>query len=520
MAIIESQVTADGDIIIIKTNVPVVGIVALTSFIDSTVGETGGVYFEKTFRYSINGGITFSDWIILNTINVQGIIIERTDYFIVEYRYKRVGVGGDLVFNNIHLGGTLTPLTHPVFNTMIFADFFTPDTVGVLDWALNVLEKLYKDGIIPKYVKRNQGGDDRDFISYWFTITHFFAILVYYARQFEYVPSSLVLMREFCKGRGIFMRSNPDVEELSYIYNNYISEIAKRGTDAIYKKGTSIEGELLRLLNNIVTDEFLFALTSRGELGWCIGESSPLYTGADNIVNLIKGYEFTDIVESLDVYPLSGIPYINIINGKMQITGMPNGANVGIGNSFNFDKAFVIDPSLDYEISFRVQKSELTADLSFGIFLWDQYANILSPVRITDGQSVGTFFQRQSLNQTDIEYWIRGVIYAAGSDLITNDVLTIGFGQSLRFPANAKYMMPLILIENASGSTLTDIILLSDIKIRPASLWFSRGTLSARNFIIEILKNNSKEYNDQQIKTIIDSELIPYNTFTLTKFLS
>ena len=205
MAVIENRVTENGDVITISTNVPVVGIVALTSFVDSTVGETGGTYFEKTFRYSNNGGITFS-----------------------EYRYKRIGTGGDLIFNNIHLGGTLLPLTHPVFNSMVFADFFTPDDTNVLDWALNVLEKLYKSGIIPSYIKRNQGDDDRDFISYWFTVTHFFAILVYYARGFEHVPGSIALMREFVKGRGVYIRDNPDVEELSYVYNNYIAEIAKR----------------------------------------------------------------------------------------------------------------------------------------------------------------------------------------------------------------------------------------------------------------------------------------------------
>ena len=521
MAVIENRITENGDVITINTNIPVVGIVALTSFVDSTGGETGDIYFEKTFRYSTNGGITFSDWIELNTVNVQGIDIERTDYFIVEYRYKRVGAGAALTFNNIHLGGTLEPLSHPVFNSMVFADFFTPDDTNVLDWALNVLEKLYKSGIIPAYVKRNQGGDDRDFISYWFTITHFFAILVYYARGFEHVPGSLALMREFVKGRGLYIRDNPDVEELSYVYNNYISEIAKRGTEAVYLKGTTIDGEILRLLNNIVTDEFLFALTSRGELGWCIGESSPLYTGADNIVNLIKGYEFTETVESLDKYPLINLQYIAIINGKMQITGIPSADSSGIGSSGILDTkyCFVIDPSLDYEISFKVQKTELTADLSFGVTLFDQYANLLIASNITTGADYNMFFTLASLNQMDIEYWIRGVLHSSDSDLIADDVLTIGFGQGLRMPATAKYLFPHIIVANVTGSVLTDVVTISDVKVRPAALWFSRGLLSARNFIIGYLKNNSTKYNNQQVEKIIDNELIPYNAFTLLKFL-
>jgi hypothetical protein len=521
MAVIESRVTENGDVIIVKTNVPVVGIVALISFIDSTIGETGDTYFEKTFQYSTNGGITFSDWIELTTVNIQGIDIERTDYFIVEYRYKRIGTGGDLTFESIHIGGTLEPLSHPVFNSMVFANFFTPDDTNVLDWALNVLEKLYKLGIIPSYVKRNQGGDDRDFISYWFTITHFFAILVYYARGFEHVPGSIALMREFVKGRGVYIRDNPDVEELSYIYNNYIAEIAKRGTEAVYLKSTSIDGEILRLLNNIVTDEFLFALTLRGELGWCVGESSPLYTGADNIVNLIKGYEFTETVESLDKYPLINLQYIAIINGKMQITGVlsANSSGIGVAGFLDTEHCIVIDPSLDYEISFKVQKTELVGDLSFGVTIFDQYANLLTSVRITTGANDNMFFTLASLNQTDTEYWVRGVLHASDSDLIADDVLAIGFGQGLRMPAAAKYIFPHIIVANTSGSVLTDIVTISDIKVRVSSLWFSRGLLSARNFIIGYLKNNSTEYNNQQVEKIIDNELIPYNTFTLLKFL-
>jgi hypothetical protein len=520
MAVIESRVTEDGDVITIKTNVPVVGIVALTSFIDSTVGETGSVYFEKTFHYSTNGGLTYSNWLVLNTVNVQNIIVERTDYFIVEYRYKRIGAsGGDLTFNSIHLGGTLNPLTHPVFNSTVFADFFTPDMTGVLDWALNVLEKLYKQGIIPKYVNRNQGGDDKDYISYWFTITHFFAILVYYARGFEHVPASLALMREFVKGRGLYIRSNPDVEELAYVYNNYITEVAKRGTSSMSQRCSIIDGELLRLLNNIVSDEFLFAFTTRGELGWCIGESSPLYTGADNIQNLIKGYEFGATIETLDKYPIFNVTKINLVDGKMQITGVINNSNAGIGDATQFSKAMVIDPTLDYEISFKVQKSELTADLTFGIFLWDQFANVLTSHRVTNGAPDSSFFIKQALNKVDTEYWVRGVLHATGTSLIPNDVLTIGFGQNLILPPTARYLMPMIIADNISGSDLTDIVTISDVKIRPAALWFSRGTLSARNFIIGFLKNNSTEYNNQQVEKIIDSELIPYNTFSLLKFL-
>jgi len=546
MAIVENRSTESGDVLIIKTDVPVVGIVSLTSFADTVAGETGSVYFEKTFRYSTNGGLTYSDWIELTTVNVQNIVIERIDYFICEYRYRRVGVGGDLEFNSVRIGGSFSPLEYPVFSSMIFSNYFNPNDIDVLGWALNVLEKLYKAGIVPQYVTRNQGGDDSDFVSWWFAITHFFAILVYYARQFEHISSSVPLMREFVKGRGLYMRNNPDIEELYYVYNNYISEIQKRGTKDIYKQNpTATDGELLRLLDYIITNEFLFALTTRGELGWCIGQSSPLYTGADNIMNLIKGYEFTEDVEDLSKYPLINDNYIALVGGKIVISNVPDGEIAGIGYTvvdlaggdgyFYYgggigveliypdelsENAIVIDPILDYEISFKIQKSGVDIeDISFGVALFDRNGVSIIPTRITDGIADDRFFTLKTLNQANTEYWVRGILHAYDTALVPQDILTIGFGQGLRSPLTVVYLVPIIIVENNTGMVLPEVVQIRDIKVRPAKLWFSRGLLSARNFIIGYLKNNSTEYNDQQVEKIIDEELIPYNTFSLLKFL-
>lgn len=545
MAIVENIVTESGDIVSIKTNVPIVGIVGLSTFVDSVTGETGSVYFEKTFRYSSNGGLTFSDWIELTTLNIQGIVIEKINYFVIEYKYRRIGTGADLSFNSVRIGGSFSPLEYPVFNNMIFGNFFTSNDINVLGWALNVLEKLYKKGIIPNYVIRETGSDDRDFISFWFGITHFFAILVYYARGFEHISSSIPLMREFVKGRGVYMRDNPDTEELYYVYSNYISEIQKRGTVDIYRRSVTIDGELLRLLNNLVTDECLFAFTTRGELGWCIGQSSPLYTGADNIKNLIKGYEFTEDIESLSLYPLINESYISLVSGRMRITDIPNDEVAGIGTSVSTlgggdgytyygggigidliypdilsEDAIVINPSLDYEISFKVEKSDISIqDLTFGISLFDKNGVEISAVRITDGVLDNRFFILKTLNKANTEYWVRGVLNAYNNSLVAGDKLNIGFGQNLRSSSEAVYLVPVILVENNTGVALTDVVRIRDVKIRPAALWTSRGLLSSRNFIIGFLKNRNVQYNDQQVEKIIDEELIPYNTFSLLKFL-
>jgi hypothetical protein len=151
--------------------------------------------------------------------------------------------------------------------------------------------------------------------------------------------------------------------------------------------------------------------------------------------------------------------------------------------------------------------------------LFDANFNGVAPVSIVTGAPSGVFFSKAPLNLVNTEYWIRAVLYSASNPLIADDVLNIGFGESLRMPATTRYIMPLLLVENDGGTPLTDVVTISDIKVRPAALWFSRGTLSARNFIIGYIKNNSTEYNNQQVEKIINEELIPYNTYTLLKFL-
>jgi len=281
-------------------------------------------------------------------------------------------------------------------------------------------------------------------------------------------------------------------------------------------------------------------------LGWCIGQSSPLYTGADNIKNLIKGYEFTEDITSLDVYPLINEDYIELEDGWIKISNVPDGEIAGIGVSTSVlaggggyyyygdgigveliypeslsDKALVIDPTLDYEISFKVKKTNATIqDLSFGVSLFDENGIEVSAVRITDGFEDNRFFTVQALNKSNTEYWIRGVLHSYDTLLISEDVLNIGFGQGLRSKSNVAYLIPVILVENNTGMSLPEVVWIQDIKIRPARLWFSRGLLSARNFIIGFLKNHSVEYSDAQVQKIINEELIPYNTFTILKFLS
>src|SRR5690554_6466361 len=133
MAIIENKVTAEGDVLIIKPEVPVVGLVSLLNFVDTTVNESATDYFLKEFRYSVDAGITFSSWIELTLPNIQSVSISKENQFVIEYRYTRVGNAPevDLEFEDILVSGEIEELPYPIYKSTYFDDFFNVNDINV-----------------------------------------------------------------------------------------------------------------------------------------------------------------------------------------------------------------------------------------------------------------------------------------------------------------------------------------------------------------------------------------------------
>ena len=203
MAIIGNKSSAVGDVITIEVEVPIVGLLALQNFIDTTIGETNDRFFTREFRHQ-SDGINWSQWQPLTVQNVQAIQVNPTNVFKVEYRYTRSGSNttGDLEWDDATLtAGFQSEPCGPTFQGSIFSQFFTCADQTMINWALNVLEKLYKTGIVPKYIERNANSNqdfgDKDYLDFWYSVTTYFAILVKYARTFEAFNSDPVLLLEF-----------------------------------------------------------------------------------------------------------------------------------------------------------------------------------------------------------------------------------------------------------------------------------------------------------------------------------
>ena len=332
MAIVGNIATEIGDVIVIEANTPVVGLIALTSFMDTVTGESGSRFFTKIFRYSLDG-IHFSDWQDLTIPNLMAINIVATDTFISHYRYTRAGAdpSGTLSFENITLDGdSVATVCGDAYDNSVFSEFFDCLDVECLNWAINVLQKLYDQGIIPKYINRNVTGglmEDLDFVEFWRSVTIFFSYLVCLARTFETFSQNARLAEEYLRQKDFQVCGNEILNQLLFLITNLLREKGKRGTTRMYREvvvsGEEVDGELLRLVCRDDCTEFLLGVAKSQNIGWNLGNSSPMYKGSTPSDHLIKGYEFQEDILDFTLYPIVGNPVgwdvELIVNGTFDI---------------------------------------------------------------------------------------------------------------------------------------------------------------------------------------------------------
>jgi hypothetical protein len=547
--IVGNKATEIGDIIVIKSAIPIVGVISLSTYSDSVVGETADRFFLRTFRYSLDG-FTYSPWQDLTDSNLSAISIVPTDYFFVEYQYERGGtdISGDLEFVSVTLNGQFQSFSCGVtFSNSIFTQFLSCPDLDALLWCINVTEKLYKKGIVPSYLDRGQSGstiDDKDYLDFWRTVACFFAMIVIYGRHFEQFKNYSDLLLDFLRQRNIFLCDNTSQEDMLYILSNYYDEIRQRGTIQICKEKTSskvVDGELLRLICYITTDEFLFNVVKKEKLGWNVSNSSPMYRGVSDQLNVNKAWEFTEDVIDLDKYPLYNSQYIHREKDEVEdkwvlaIQDVPFGSRSGIGPNIvslpltDFTKAIKIDPGIDYEITFWIKQptfddsdSDSLSDsgswigsnsrLNFGVYTFDENNNWVYTDAIDGSGATPNFLSNVYFPNDDMYYFVRGIIFNSSEPYrsLIDSRLNISDGKNLRFRSTAKKMIPFVFMARQLSSI--NCVYVYDVKVRPVSTPWSTGFINANNFIEAWIKNNNKNHTTEQLEEIIRRYLIPYNS--------
>lgn len=459
----------------------------------------------------------------------------------------------------------------PIYNASLFAQYFSNTDPAVIAFSENILEKLYAQGIVPKYITRqenttvaNAPAADADYINFWRPITLFWAYAVELSRTFENFTGNRNLLREHLLQRGYYPNNDQTLDKLIYMMEKALKIRAQRGTIEMYQIGDTgdsdsdsgaysdgydsdsdaglpyIDGELLKLIQYRKNDFFQLGNPLPKYAAWNIGHYSPLYMGLTGRYDLNLGYEWTEDVISLTPYPLINQAGCSIVTDTTDDDSDSTPGDHSISHSwYDFDvprqslqldstttltgigkadltKALIIDPQLNFEITFQVRQLSLTNNFTFGCLCFDQQNNPISLLSVVTGSNQQNFFTDQKLNRSDKFYFVRGIIYNSNQSLLssTDAKLNIGFGNNLKFPSNAKKIIPYIIADKTASSTILHIW---NLKINVCSLTYNNVYTTGYRHIDIFLKNNNPSYDRNHLYTILRKYFLPYNSsFSIT----
>ena len=545
-----------GDVLIVRIEPKITGKIRFTGYTETIENETEERSLKREFRIS-QDGVFWTDWATLNIDNLSSEEYFTDSYIQIEIRYTRTGTdeSGDIVFKSIDFNGTRKSIQFdaPTLQSSIFGNIIGTSILAKLE--RNIFKKLYHRGILPDYIKRAENSsynEDKDFVDLFYSIARFFSILISFFRRWENFRNDEDLLREQVRGYGIYFNENDiTLSELKYIAQNILSQAQQRGTEMIFKrKGVApIDGEFIRLTRNRICDELLYEYIPIYKIGWCLGNSSPIYKGTAMAYNLNKTKENTKDFQSLSnfvlsksgtgSYSLQNTDNKKVIRLSATSRGTGHSAIGRIDSNINVgDNIYSADSQLDYEITFAFKinsgtnLSKLT--LNFGVEGFDINKEKLNDAFSTvDGFKVSENFFDQSMNIWKIGQWYyaRGIIHAYSSENVIGSKTNLGIGQDLVFNNSfVKYIIPKIEFYTKTAQNAS--IDIYDYKIRPLIrgkniLPLKNGSIDSHGLgfihgskiLYTYVRNNNNGQSEDEIIDIIERYLYPFNTvnmFTIT----
>lgn len=404
-------------------------------------------------------------------------------------------------------------MSQEIYNKTVFKRFFEENDPAVMEWAENVLEKVSSPGILPTFIKK----DGEDFKAYWETVCHIFALVVLYAKQYNEIDANKILFELFIENRGLVTDEVDTLEQMKYLFNNYVKEYRKRGTLDIVNKEGAILGELLRLIRYKTEDEFIFALLMSRDTGWTMGHSSPTWNRTDTVLNVTKGYETTESVKDLNAYPLvnpTGVVIVDDIdNNGTPIQAMTFVGNVLVGISSEIDKTKLLPVSenLSYQISFKVKTSSTSnQNLKFGVEVFNE---AVQPMICKESYGSAESNNFVSGSKGILKLPVAGVYYECRAILSRKNrayakQLELNFpkGRGLQMKDGMKFLS-LSLTQDRSKSSAS--VYIYDIKIKPLFLPFYQGNLGEKDVIAAYYLNNSLT-SEEGVKEFTEDYLVAY----------
>lgn len=554
---------AIGDVLLIDVMPKITGRVHLTDFSDVLEGVTSTRTVQKEFRVSPDG-VFWNSWQPLTAENLSLSEYVVDSALTIQLRYTRTGSDstGVIEFKSIDFMGSREAIQFvaPTISSSIFANIIgTPE---MKDLEENLFKKLYYRGIVPKYITRAENSDeieDRDYIDLFFSVARFFGLFIRFYKRFEDFKNDFDLMLEQVRQYGIYFdESNITLDELQYLAQHLYDQIRQRGTEMIFKrKGylmpngetLQIDGEFIRLMRSKTTDELLYENMPLSKVGWCLGQSSPMYRGTSQAYYLNKTKENTQDFEDLNkfLFTKKGNSTYSIVKDDnkraLSLAVTAAGGEVALGRidestSVSINDMVLVDSKMDYEITFSFKIIDgllFYNELSFGVEGFDLYGNKMSDAFITpNGDKISENFFNRNLKffVPNVWYTARGIIHCYSTNYVDEISTNLGFGNNLYFNNSfVKFILPNIKLKGA-GLTATKVEIW-DYKIRPlvrgtnilplrngTENSHSLGFIQSSRIFYSYVRNNNNSQSQDEITDIIEKYLLPYNVTDIFVFMS
>lgn len=403
-------------------------------------------------------------------------------------------------------------MSQEIYNKTVFKRFFEENDPAVMEWAENVLEKVSSPGILPTFIKK----DGEDFKAYWETVCHIFALVVLYAKQYNEIDTNKILFELFVENRGLVTDEVDTLEQMQYLFDNYVREYRKRGTIDIVNKEGTILGELLRLIRYKTEEEFIFALLMARDTGWTMGYSSPTWNRTDTVLNVTKGYETTTNITDLNAYPLvnpTGVVVVSDIDNDgnpIQAMTFVGNSLVGISSAEDKSKLLPVSENMTYQISFKAKTSSVNnQNLKFGVEVYGKGKQVMT-CKESYGEAESISFVSNdgalSLPFAGVYYECRGILSRKDRAYASPVALNFPNGRGLQMKEGTSYLSLSLAQDRSQASSSVYIY---DIKIKPIFLPFYQGHLGEKDVIAAYYKNNSLVSNEG-VKDFMETYLVAY----------
>lgn len=341
-----------------------------------------------------------------------------------------------------------------IFDKSLFAKYFSSDDPAVLAWAENVLDKLIEKGLVANFILReDEAGNETDFEELYRPVCIFFGYLVQLARQFESFTNDQFLSDQYLNNHGHFTCGDESLDELVYAIENSLRVRAQRGTIKMIEPSTDSgpDGEILRLVCWDQITFFKLGVARPEYNSWNADHSGPSFRGCTGRYDLNIGYEYTEDIEDLSLYPLvnSGSVFLTTYKGRGCMEAeLVFGDEVGIGNESS-NKKILVDPRFNFEITFYIAQDINLSNITFKCLAFDVNGDPVN-LQSVDGINTNSFFETRRLNKSGQFYFVRGILFNKDKQLVSADEakLNIGFGHNLKMSESVASIIPRIVIDD------------------------------------------------------------------------